>query len=258
MAKVWRRVFSGMLVRRECWTLSRKAKLIILVLGMGGVVASIRFIYPFLAVTKPAKSEIMIVESWVPRYALRESVALYQKGGYTRVFTSGCQKTDDLGGTNKISSAEPALIQMERFGLSQGSGAAISCWVERKDRTYNSALTVKAWFEKNGIKAESVDLVTLGPHARRSRLLYQKAFGSNIKVGVIAIEDRNYDSDRWWRSSEGVRDVVGETVAYIYARVFFHPSDSNLSDNSQSDPNSFTNGPVSPASADVRTGTATN
>jgi hypothetical protein len=34
---------------------------------------------------------------------------------------------------------------------------------------------------------------TVGPHARRCFLLCQKAFGIDAKIGVIALEDRDYD-----------------------------------------------------------------
>ena len=70
----------------------------------------------------------------------------------------------------------------------------------------------------------SFDIVTQGPHARRSRLLYEKAFGGDVEVGVIATEDPKYDPAHWWRSSEGVREVMSEAIAYGYARLFFHPS----------------------------------
>ena len=67
----------------------------------------------------------------------------------------------------------------------------------------------------------------MGPHARRTRLLFQEAFGSKVAVGVIAVPDDAYDPRHWWRSSEGVRDVVGEAIAYVYARFFFYPAGSN-------------------------------
>ena len=252
IATVPQRRFAGMFVRRERWTLSRRARLIGLVSCIGAAFAAVHFAYPFLAVTKRSNAEYLVVESWIPRYALQESVALYEKGGYRKVFTSGCPKADDLGGAVKVSSAEAAMTVMERFGLNHDSGTAVSCWVERKDRTYNSALAVKEWFQKNGIAVEAIDVVTLGPHARRSRLLYQKAFGGKVKVGIIAVEDRSYDPAHWWRSSEGVRDIVGEGVAYVYARIFFHPSYSNLDDNGQNDTNSRTNGGILPAAAGVR------
>ena len=52
----------------------------------------------------------------------------------------------------------------------------------------------------------------------------QKAFGPSVKIGVISVPDPDYDPKHWWRYSEGVREVLGESIAYIYARIFFHPS----------------------------------
>jgi UDP-N-acetyl-D-mannosaminuronate dehydrogenase len=34
----------------------------------------------------------------------------------------------------------------------------------------------------------------------------------------------DYDSKHWWRYSDGVREGIGESIAYIYARFFFYPS----------------------------------
>ena len=61
----------------------------------------------------------------------------------------------------------------------------------------------------------------MGPHARRSRLLYEEALGGEFKIGIIALADRRFDPEHWWRSSEGVRAVVDDTVAYLYARLYF-------------------------------------
>jgi hypothetical protein len=51
--------------------------------------------------------------------------------------------------------------------------------------------------------------------------LYEKAFGAGTVIGVIAVPDREYEPQRWWASSSGVRDVVDEAVAYLYARFIF-------------------------------------
>jgi len=68
-----------------------------------------------------------------------------------------------------------------------------------------------------------VQLITEGLHARRSRLMFQRALGKQVQVGVSAIGGRDYDPEHWWRYSAGVRGVIGETVAYLYAVVLFHP-----------------------------------
>lgn len=70
----------------------------------------------------------------------------------------------------------------------------------------------------------SLNVVTENTHARRTRFLFQEAFGKNVKVGIIAVPNPDYDASYWWRYSEGVREVISEAIAYVYARLFFHPS----------------------------------
>jgi hypothetical protein len=53
-------------------------------------------------------------------------------------------------------------------------------------------------------------------------MLYKEAIGEEIPVGIIAFEDREYDPKRWWKTSSGVRTVLGETIAYIYAKLLFN------------------------------------
>jgi len=35
--------------------------------------------------------------------------------------------------------------------------------------------------------------------------------------------EKGYDPARWWRSSEGVREVLFEGFAYVYAKCLFWP-----------------------------------
>jgi len=93
-------------------------------------------------------------------------------------------------------------------------------WV-RRDRTYSSAVSLKAWLNARQMRPASINLITEGPHARRSRLLFEKALGKGIAVGIIALPTRGYDPRHWWRSSQGVRQVTGEAIAYCYARFLF-------------------------------------
>ena len=73
----------------------------------------------------------------------------------------------------------------------------------------------------------SINVVTEDVHARRTRLLFQKALGNDVAVGIISVPNPDYDARHWWRYSEGVKDVFAESVAYIYARLlFFYPTNS--------------------------------
>lgn len=218
------RALGGLFIRKECWTVSLTAKLVILLICIGLVWGGIRFIQPFLAVTRPVRGRLLVVEGWIPRYSLQQSVSVFRNGHYERMVTSGCTRMNDLDGLTATNPAVAAAIQVQRYGMDPALVTAVPCPIELKDRTYNSALAVREWCEKAGVSTESIDVLTSGPHARRSRLLFQAAFGRKTKVGVIAIEDRSYDPAHWWRSSEGVREVIGESIAYLYARIFFHPS----------------------------------
>jgi hypothetical protein len=79
------------------------------------------------------------------------------------------------------------------------------------------------------VPVTSFNLVTIGLHARRSRLLFEEAFDGKARVGIISVTNREYEPERWWKYSEGVKNVIGEGVGYAYVRLLFHPgkSDSN-------------------------------
>jgi hypothetical protein len=54
-------------------------------------------------------------------------------------------------------------------------------------------------------------------------MLFKEAIGEEIPVGIIACEYREYDPKRWWITRSGVRIVLNETIAYLYAKLVFDP-----------------------------------
>ena len=107
-----------------------------------------------------------------------------------------------------------------RFGVPREHVVTVSAHSVVRDRTFHSALAVKGWLTGQGLPVNAIDVVTMGPHARRSRLLFQSAFAADARIGIIALDDHRYDASHWWRSSEGVRTVLGEAIAYLYALTF--------------------------------------
>ncbi|MGH9592668.1 MAG: hypothetical protein ACRD5L_06225, partial [Bryobacteraceae bacterium] len=61
-----RRALAGILVRRECWTLSSPAKLVLVAAAAIAMLAAARFIHPFLATTNRVHGQYLVVEGWVP------------------------------------------------------------------------------------------------------------------------------------------------------------------------------------------------
>ena len=223
------RRFFGLLRRKEKWVLSWRGRLVVWgALAVLGVVFILR-VHPFLAVTEPVDAQYLVVEGWVPNYALEESIAEFKSKSYVKIFTVGA---DPLTGTNiepGDSLAIEAAARLKWLGMNPDLVQAVPAHIKYRNRTFQSAMALRHWIEENHLPVTSFNLVTLGPHGRRSRLLFQEAFDGKATVGIISVVNREYDPDRWWKYSEGVKGVISEGVAYVYARCFFYPGKSDNS-----------------------------
>jgi uncharacterized SAM-binding protein YcdF (DUF218 family) len=213
-----------MLVRKERWGLSLLGKLVLIVALCLGALGVVGGAYPFLAITRLASTETLVVEGWLPPSVVQKLACRYAAKNYQRIIVArGLFK-----GRSPYESGEyqgkymaEALVQS---GIPKDRVHLVFFDSVKVDRTYHSALAVRKWCQERGKNIESMELATIGPHARRSRLLFQRAFGDETKIGVIALEDDQYDPQHWWRSSAGVREVPFELIAYIYAKFFFSPN----------------------------------
>ena len=219
-----RSALGGWLERRERWSLAPRGWLLLfLTLALLAGLVLWR-IHPFLAVTNRTDTQFLVVEGWVPNYALEESIAEFKSRPYHLMFTVGC---DILNGVNVEAGDNHATYAEKRLswlGMDLKFVQAVPSPAQYRDRTYASALALRQWLEQHHSPVTSFNLLTVGVHARRSQLLFQKALGDKVRVGIIAVADREYDPRRWWEYSEGVKEVISEGAAYFYARLFFHPT----------------------------------
>jgi uncharacterized SAM-binding protein YcdF (DUF218 family) len=213
-----------MLTRRERWGLSWRGWVIVAVVVLGLAWALVRGIYPFLAVTHRVETKVLVVEGWVPDPVIQAAIQEFKTGSYERVFSTGGPVAWSGGYTSDDdTSAIWGFGRLKRGGIASGLVQMVPARVVGRDRTYNSAVALRDWFYQHHVPVQSMNIVTEDLHARRTRLLFQEAFGDKVTVGIIAVPNPDYNSRRWWRYSEGMRDVVGETIAYIYARFLFIP-----------------------------------
>ena len=181
-------------------------------------VVTIRELYPFLAVTEPVGSGLLVVEGWVTDITMNAAFTEFKQHNYKKICVTGGPIEHTAWANYYKTYAEEGKATLLRLGLHENEVQALpSPWV-RKDRTYASAAALAKWIRYNGAAFSTIHLITEGAHARRSRLLFQKALGRGVKVGVTSVPDSEYDPEQWWRSSAGVRMVLGETIAYVYAR----------------------------------------
>jgi len=187
------------------------------------LIICLQFLHPFLAINKPIGGEIMVVEGWLPDYALEKAIADFQDGYYKSLITTGGPLLKGSHLTKYKTYAELTASTLINIGFDVNKLVVIPTPEVHRDRTYASAIEVKKWLNNSGMKIEALDIYSLGSHSRRSWLLFQYVFTPDIEVGIVSLNDRSYDSKRWWKTSSGVRMVFNETIAYIYAKFFFIP-----------------------------------
>src|SRR4029450_7294818 len=220
--------FCGILKRKERWALSWRGSLLVPSAGLVAAYFAFVNIRPFLAVTHRVNTNVLVVEGAIQRYAIRAGAEEFKNGSYEHIFTTGGPENGNGGYVNDYTSpASVAAESLKKLGIRDDLVQMVPSRVFARERTYSSAIALRDWFHEHNTSVHSINVLTENAHARRTRLLYQKAFGKNVAVGVIAVSNPDYNPEDWWHHSDGVREVIGETIAYIYARFFFYPSVSS-------------------------------
>lgn len=211
----------GLLRRRQGLMPTWRGWLLLIFILTGLSIVGVRTLYPFLAVNAPAPGGVLVVEGWVPDWALEATSAEFHRNHYDKVLVTGIPIERGTLLSEYKTYAELGAAILLKLGMSSNNVQAVPTPSVRQDRTYASATELRNWLREHSMSVTKVNLITMGAHARRSRLLFQEALGKGVVVGVVAIPARDFDEGHWWRSSQGVRIVIGEALAYGYARVFF-------------------------------------
>src|SRR5947207_2004775 len=220
------RAMWGVFDRKERWSLSWRGRLIVASALLLVSALVLKCVYPFLAITHPVNANILVVEGWIHEYAIRAAVKEFQTNHYQRVFTTGGPVAGTGGYINDFyTSASVGADLLKKCGLPDERVQMVPSRVMDRDRTYGSALALRNWFRDHSMVVSSIDVITEDLHARRTRLLFQKAFGKGVQIGIIAVPNADYPAKRWWHYSQGLKDVVSEFAAYLYAKLLFFPSE---------------------------------
>lgn len=203
--------------RQEKWTLTAQGWGVTVLCIVVSIIFTITHIHSFLAVNSPIKADVLVVEGWLPDYALKDALTEFEKRSYKKVVTTGVPLPTGYYLAQYKTFAQLSAATLKALGLEKEKLTAVSAPDVIKDRTYASAVAFRQWLNSN-LPVESINLYTLDVHTRRSWLLFEQVLAPKIQVGAIAAKTQEYDPNQWWTSSEGVRSVISETIAYIYAR----------------------------------------
>ncbi len=214
--------------KREIYFPTRRGWLVCLIAFLALIAGSLlvlrQTIVPFLAKTAPIPSEALVLEGWVPDELEPDVRAEFNRGKYALLILTGSDLTKGEPLVEFKNYATMTRSVFLRRGWKESQVIAVPCGRAVRDRTYTSALALKEWLirhSESGI--HSINVMSNGVHSRRTWLLYRKALEGVANVGVIASRDISFDPKHWWRSSDGVRATIDETVAYLYARWIFSP-----------------------------------
>jgi hypothetical protein len=213
--------FGGFFCRRQCLVPTWRGWLALLVAVAAGTVVVVRTLQPFLAVNAPVSGGLLVVEGWMPDFALKEAIAEFGRNHYSGFYVTGGPLSYGAPLSEYRTFAEMGAATIMKLGLSTNVVQPVPAPRVRHDRTFASALALKHWLREHGIASAKLNVISKGAHARRTRLLYEKAFGKGSEIGIVAVPDQAYDAKRWWESSDGFRDVINELVAYVHARLLF-------------------------------------
>jgi hypothetical protein len=212
-----------LLRQRTIWLPTLWGWMAILLLGAAAAAGAVRGIYPFLAVTEPVGASVLVVEGWLEPSELDQAIEVFRAGGYEQIVTTGGPLHSWPEVAVDPTFAHKAADYLRRHGLGTVPVTPAPSPITPQNRTYTSAQMVRAWARRSGVELKKLDVVSRGPHARRSRLLYQEAFGPPVQIGVFAVRPEDYVEASWWRSSTGAREVAEQAVGLLWVKLFFDP-----------------------------------
>ena len=209
--------------QRRIWLPTIWGWLLLMVLGLVMSMLVVRNIYPFLAPNNPVGALVLVVEGWLAPDELDQAVQTFKTGSYQRVVTTG----GPIVGWPKLfihsNYAQLAADYLAQHGIPRDAILVVPSPASAQERTFLSAVVFRESAQKLGITLDTIDLFSSGAHARRSRLLFQMAFGPSVRVGILAARPEGYDPDSWWRTSSGAGAIVFQSIGLIWVKCFFWP-----------------------------------
>lgn len=219
-----RTLLGGLCQRRVCVLPTWRGWIVLLLVVSLLVTVACRHLCDFLTVNDSIPGGVLVVEGWVSSDVMRAAVAESHRHSYAAIYVTGeTIEEDDPRYPAYHNFAFYTADRLVQMGLAPGSVHTAPAPAVGRDRTYTMAVTLKQRLEADGVSTAQINVFSSGPHSRRSRLLYERAFGSHSRIGMVGVAPGDFDSQHWWKSSVGVRVVVGELIAYVYARLLFYP-----------------------------------
>ena len=189
-----------------------------------GAVAGCTFLllrgaYPYLAAeSRLPKADVVLIEGWVSDDAVAQAKRELEAGRCDLICTAG---VDLDKGSHLLEWKDWATLAAETLkamGVPEDKILSAPGGAIRRHRTYvgfEKAREKLATLNKTPIR---INVITEGPHGRRSITVARKVFGDTATIGVISVEPSSYEPKHWWTTSNGLKGVFMELVGSSYER----------------------------------------
>jgi hypothetical protein len=221
--------------RRELWLPTIWGWALIAGVAAGAGWLGVHEAYGFLAPNQPVNRGLLVVEGWVNDAALAETARLWRTGAYERLVTTGGpieRYASIFPFANYAEQAAETLEKHERIPAAEIT--VVPAPSSNRERTFASAVALREWLARNRVDTPEMDVLSEGPHARRTWILYRAAFGANVTIGIRSVMSDLYQPATWWQSSAGAKEVLTEAIAWLWVKCCFHafpsksPGESDL------------------------------
>ena len=206
--------------QRQLWVPTLWGLLLIVFITMALVILTFKNTAFFLAQNEPLPAHYLVIEGWLSEPDLLQALHHFKNDQYDFIVTTGGPDTRQIK-PEYNSYAEKAAAFIVSTGFDPNKLIAIPTPASAQDRTYLSAVMVRDWFKTNHIAIKTLTVFSSDVHARRTRLLYQQAFGENTEIGIIAGDPNGFELQHWWRTSEGAKSVLTESIGLLWTLCCF-------------------------------------
>jgi hypothetical protein len=204
--------------QKKVWVLTVWGWLVSLICLISFFTFMLASIHPFLAYSAPIQADVLVVEGWIHDYAIKEAIAEFERGNYQKIITTGLPLPRGYYLSDYRNFAELTAATLVALDVEPDKVIAVPAPDVSQNRTIASAVALRQWLEDSDLSIDSINLLSFDVHSRRSWLIFKNVLAPDVAVGAIAVPSRYYNPKRWWTSSEGVRSILSEAIAYFYVR----------------------------------------
>lgn len=176
----------------------------------------LKYLHHFLSLTQPVNANVLVIEGWSPDYAMSSAITEFNRGKYDLLIASGGPLDQGSLITGAATYAELAYKSLLELGMNSNALASAPAPNVLRNRTFVSATSVQNLLTQSHIHPAGINVISVGPHARRSYVVYHKVLGPTCPVGIISLPPQSYDPECWWKSSDGIKTTISETAGWLY------------------------------------------